>query len=109
VVRDNTPGVADNFADEATLRVTDLGNTVLRSMVLADGNNQTINVTALTELAVLKAGLASGQTNLAASQIGVTKATGANAAVSALFKVNVTAGEVLSTRAARASWIHRCA
>ncbi|WP_299536088.1 hypothetical protein [uncultured Herbaspirillum sp.] len=96
-VRDNTPGVADNFADEATLRITDLGNTVLRSVVLADGSNQTINVTALTELAVLKAGLASGQTNLAASQISVTKATGANAAVSALFKVNITAGEVLAT------------
>ncbi|WP_288392685.1 hypothetical protein [uncultured Herbaspirillum sp.] len=28
VVRDNTPGVADNFADEATMRITDLGNTV---------------------------------------------------------------------------------
>lgn len=96
-VRDNTPGVADNFADEATLRITDLGNTVLRSVVLADGSNQTINVTALTELAVLKAGLSAGQTNLAASQISVTKATDANAAVSALFKVNITAGEVLAT------------
>lgn len=96
-VRDNTPGVADNFADEATLRVADLGNTVLRSMVLADGSNQTINVTALTELAVLKAGLASGQTNLAASQIGAPIVAAANAAVSALFKVNVTSGAVITT------------
>ncbi len=96
-VRDNTPGVADNFADEATLRVADLGNTVLRSVVLADGSNQTINVTALTELAVLKAGLASGQTNLAASQIGAPIVAAANAAVSALFKVNVTSGALITT------------
>ncbi|WP_050010682.1 hypothetical protein [Herbaspirillum sp. B65] len=95
VVRDNTPGVADNFADEATMRITDLGNTVLRSVVLADGSNQTINVTALTELAALKAGLAAGQTNLAASQVGATMVAGANAAVSALFKVNITSGEVV--------------
>ncbi len=95
VVRDNTPGVADNFADEATMRITDLGNTVLRSVVLADGSNQTINVTALTELATLKAGLAAGQTNLAASQVGATMVAGANAAVSALFKVNITSGEVV--------------
>lgn len=93
-VRDNTPGVADNFADEATLRVADLGTTVLRSVVLADGSNQTINVTALTELAVLKAGLASGQTNLAASQIGAPIVAAANAAVSALFKVNVSRAAV---------------
>ncbi len=96
-VRDNTPGVADNFADEATLRVADLGKTVLRSVVLADGSNQTINVTALTELAVLKAGLASGQTNLAASQIGAPIVAAANAAVSALFKVNVTSGALITT------------
>lgn len=96
-VRDNTPGVADNFADEATLRLTDLGNTVLRSAVMADGSNQTVNVTALTELAVLKAGLAAGQTSLAASQVGATHVTAANAAVSALFKVNVTSGAVVTT------------
>ncbi|MET2987999.1 adhesin [Herbaspirillum seropedicae] len=97
-VRDSTPGVADNFADEATLRIADLGDTVLRSVVQAEGGNQTINITALTELAALKAGLASGQTNLgAASQVTAPTVAAANAAVSALFMVNISSGDVLTT------------
>ncbi|MGC5790612.1 adhesin [Herbaspirillum huttiense] len=93
-IRDNTPGVADNYADEASVRMTDLGNTVLRAVALADGSNQVINVTALTELAALKAGLGTGQTNLAAAQVGATTVTGANAAVSNLFKVDILSGDV---------------
>lgn len=93
-IRDNTPGVADNYADEASVRMTDLGNTVLRAVALADGSNQIINVTALTELAALKAGLGTGQTNLAAAQVGATTVTGANAAVSNLFKVDILSGDV---------------
>ncbi|WP_413458209.1 hypothetical protein [Herbaspirillum huttiense] len=93
-VRDNTPGVADNYADEATLRVNDLGTTVLRAVALADGSNQIINVTALTELATQKAGLTTGQTSLAAAQVGATMVTGANAAVSSLFKVDILSGDV---------------
>ncbi|WP_343725694.1 hypothetical protein [Herbaspirillum huttiense] len=93
-IRDNTPGVADNYADEASVRMTDLGNTVLRAVALADGSNQIINVTALTELATLKAGLGTGQTNLAAAQVGATTVTGANAAVSNLFKVDILSGDV---------------
>lgn len=71
-IRDNTPGVRDNYADEASVSITDLGSTVLRAVALADGSNQIINVTALTELAALKAGLGTGQTNLAAAQVGAT-------------------------------------
>lgn len=93
-IRDNTPGLADNYADEASVRMTDLGNTVLRAVALADGSNQVINVTALTELAALKAGLGTGQTNLAAAQVGATTVTGANAAVSNLFKVDILSGDV---------------
>jgi len=97
-VRDSTPGVADNFPDEATLRIADLGTTVLRSVVQAEGGNQTINITALTELAALKAGLVAGQTNLgAAGQIAAPTVAAANAAVSALFMVNISSGDVLTT------------
>ncbi|MEN2673254.1 hypothetical protein [Herbaspirillum huttiense] len=95
-IRDNTPGVADNYADEASVRMTDLGNTVLRAVALADGSNQVINVTALTELAALKAGLGTGQTNLAAAQVGATTVTGANAAVSNLFTAPLTFPAVLT-------------
>nr|WP_151201170.1 hypothetical protein [Herbaspirillum sp. B39] len=93
-IRDNTPGVRDNYADEASVSITDLGSTVLRAVALADGSNQIINVTALTELAALKAGLGTGQTNLAAAQVGATTVTGANAAVSSLFKVDILSGDV---------------
>jgi len=95
-VRDNTPGVADNYADEATLRVTDLGNTVLRAAALADGSNQIINVTALTELAALMAGVTTGQTSLAAAKVGAAMVSGANTAISNLFKVNIIAGDVVA-------------
>ncbi|MDR6741209.1 hypothetical protein J2X56_003233 [Herbaspirillum sp. 1173] len=63
VVRDNTPGGADNYIDEGSLQLTDLGPTPLRALVMASGVNQNVNVTALTELAVLKAGLDQGVTS----------------------------------------------
>ena len=47
VVRDNTPGGADNYIDEGSLQLTDLGPTPLRALVMASGVNQNVNVTPL--------------------------------------------------------------
>ncbi|WP_139347030.1 hypothetical protein [Herbaspirillum sp. VT-16-41] len=97
VVRDNTPGVADNFADEATLRITDLGNTVLRATAIVDGSDKITNVTALTELAVLKTGLLAGLTDLSqAPRVTASVVAAANKAVSDLFKVDIVSGDVVS-------------
>lgn len=95
VVRDNTPGAADNYLDEASLRMVDLGSTPLRSLVVANGVAQTVNVTALTELAVIRAGLAQGLTNPAqAPQLSETLVSNANAAVGNLFKVDIIGAQV---------------
>lgn len=98
VVRDNTPGAADNYLDEASLRMVDLGSTPLRSLVVANGVAQTVNVTALTELAVIRAGLAQGLTNPAqAPQLSETLVSNANAAVGNLFKVDIIGAQVVTT------------
>lgn len=101
VVRDNTPDVADNYIDEATQTIANLGATPLRALVEANGVNQTVNVTALTELAVQKAGLAAGVTTLAgAPEVTTERINSANAAVGAFFKVDAIAGEVVPTHIA---------
>ncbi|MET2988926.1 cell wall anchor protein [Herbaspirillum seropedicae] len=97
VIRDNTPGVPDNFGDEASLRMTDLGVIPLRALAVAGGVNQTVNVTALTELAAIKAGLAQGQVNPGAASLDVNAVNNANNAVGGLFKVDAIAGEVVPT------------
>lgn len=99
VVRDNTPGLPDNYADEASLKLTDLGPTPLRALVNASGTNQTVNVTALTELAVIKAGLDLGSTNPSEVEGGLTaqRIAAANNAVGSFFKVDAIAGEVVPT------------
>ncbi|WP_044528466.1 hypothetical protein [Herbaspirillum sp. B65] len=98
VVRDNTPGVADNYVDEASLKLTDLGTIPLRAVVMASGVNQTINVTALTELAALKAGLDQGVLRLAdLPEVTEERITAANNAVSGFFKVDAIGGEVVAT------------
>lgn len=70
VVRDNTPGVADNYIDEGTFALTDLGTGTLRALVNTEGTDQNANVTALTELAVLKAGLEPDAIRLATFMCG---------------------------------------
>lgn len=104
VVRDNTPGGADNYIDEGSLQLTDLGPTPLRALVMASGVNQNVNVTALTELAVLKAGLDQGVTR-AAEQPDVTaeRIIAANNAVSGFFKVDILGTDVVTTSAAHAN------
>lgn len=97
VIRDSTPGVPDNFGDEASLRMTDLGAIPLRAVAVAGGVNQTVNVTALTELAAIKAGLAQGQINPGAASLDVNAVNNANNAVGGLFKVDAIAGEVVPT------------
>ncbi len=98
VVHDNTPGVADNYVDEASLKLTDLGAIPLRAVVMASGVNQTINVTALTELAALKAGLDQGVLRLAdLPEVTEERITAANNAVSGFFKVDAIGGEVVAT------------
>ncbi|MET3073337.1 hypothetical protein [Herbaspirillum seropedicae] len=106
VVRDNTPEVADNYIDEATQTITNLGATPLRALVEANGVNQTVNVTALTELAVQKAGLAAGVTTLAgAPEVTTERINSANAAVGAFFKVDAIAGEVVPTHIANSQGV----
>ncbi|MDR9839328.1 cell wall anchor protein [Herbaspirillum huttiense] len=104
VVRDNTPGAADNYIDEGSLQLTDLGPTPLRALVMASGVNQNVNVTALTELAVLKAGLDQGVIR-AAEQPDVTaeRIIAANNAVSGFFKVDILGTEVVTTSATHAN------
>ena len=104
VVRDNTPGGADNYIDEGSLQLTDLGPTPLRALVMASGVNQNVNVTALTELAVLKAGLDQGVTR-AAEQPDVTaeRIIAANNAVSGFFKVDILGTDVVTTSATHAN------
>ena len=106
VVRDNTPDVADNYIDEATQTITNLGATPLRALVEAYGVNQAVNVTALTELAVQKAGLAAGMTTLAgAPEVTIKRINSANAAVGAFFKVDAIAGEVVPTHIANSQGV----
>lgn len=98
VIRDNTPGLPDNYADEATLKLTDLGSSPLRALVTATGANQTVNVTALTELAVIKAGLDAGMTNPAeAGDLTAQRIAAINNAVGGFFKVDAIGGEVVPT------------
>lgn len=104
VVRDNTPGLADNYIDEATLQPTDLGNMPLRNLVMASGVNQNLNVTALTELAVLKAGLDQGLIGIANQpEITTERIIAANNAVSGFFKVDILATDVVATSATHAT------
>ncbi|WP_249776925.1 UPF0149 family protein [Herbaspirillum sp. C9C3] len=101
VVRDNTPGLADNFIDEGTRLQTDLGTLPLRAAVVASGGNQTVNVTALTELALLKAGLDQGVLRLADQpEVNAQRIIAANNAVSGFFKVDALATEVVVTTVA---------
>ncbi|WP_244216358.1 cell wall anchor protein [Herbaspirillum rubrisubalbicans] len=98
VIRDNTPGLPDNYADEATLKLTDLGSTPLRALATATGANQIVNVTALTELAVLKAGLDVGSINPSeATDLSAERIAAINNAVGGFFKVDVVGGEVTPT------------
>ena len=104
VVRDNTPGLADNYIDEATLQPTDLGNMPLRNLVMASGVNQNLNVTALTELAVLKAGLDQGLIGIANQpEITTERIIAANNAVSGFFKVDILGADVVATSATHAT------
>ncbi|MRT29523.1 Ig-like domain-containing protein [Herbaspirillum sp. CAH-3] len=104
VVRDNTPGLADNYIDEATLQPTDLGNMPLRNLVMASGVNQNLNVTALTELAVLKAGLDQGLIGIANQpEITAERIIAANNAVSGFFKVDILGTDVVATSATHAT------
>lgn len=104
VVRDNTPGLADNFIDEGTQLQTDLGTLPLRAAVVASGGNQTVNVTALTELALLKAGLDQGVLRLADQpEVNAERIIAANNAVSGFFKVDALATEVVVTTVAAAN------
>lgn len=104
VVRDNTPGVADNYIDEATLQQTDLGSMPIRNLVMASGVNQNLNVTALTELAVLKAGLDQGVLRLADQpEITTERIIAANNAVSGFFKVDILGADVVTTSTSHAS------
>ncbi|WP_299530902.1 hypothetical protein [uncultured Herbaspirillum sp.] len=104
VVRDNTPGLADNFIDEGTRLQTDLGALPLRAAVVASGGNQTVNVTALTELALLKAGLDQGVLRLADQpEVNAERIIAANNAVSGFFKVDALATEVVVTTVAAAN------
>lgn len=103
VIRDNTPDVADNYVDEASLRTLNLGPTPLRALVTASGVNQKINVTAFTELAAIKAGLAAGVTSLAgAPRVTAARIDAANNAVNAFFKIDAIAGDVVPTAIANA-------
>ncbi|MDR9834753.1 beta strand repeat-containing protein [Herbaspirillum huttiense] len=98
VISDNTPGLPDNYADEATHKLTDLGNTVLRALVTATGASQTVNVTALTELAVIKAGLDVGMLNPAdVPDLSAERIAAINNAVGGFFKVDAIGGEVVPT------------
>jgi hypothetical protein len=103
VIRDNTPGEPDNYADEASRKLTDLGSIPLRALVNASGSNQTVNVSALTELAAIKAGLEAGAIDASAVE-GLTpdRIAGANNAVGGMFKVDVIAGDVVPTTALNA-------
>jgi hypothetical protein len=71
---------------------------------MASGVNQNVNVTALTELAVLKAGLDQGVTR-AAEQPDVTaeRIIAANNAVSGFFKVDILGTDVVTTSATHAN------
>ncbi len=98
VISDNTPGLPDNYADEATLKLTDLGTTVLRALVTATGASQTVNVTALTELAVIKAGMEVGMLNPSeVPDLSAARIAAINNAVGGFFKVDAIGGEVVPT------------
>lgn len=64
-------------------------------MGVANGADQTLNVTALTELAALKAGLAAGQTSL--SGITDTQINNANKAVSNFWNTDILQDQVVPT------------
>jgi hypothetical protein len=94
VITDNN-GPAVNYANEGNQKGKDLGTTSLRVVGVANGVDQTFNVTALTELAALKAGLAAGQTSL--SGVTETQINNANKAVSNFWGTDILQDEVVPT------------
>lgn len=91
-------GTDGNYIDEATHKMTDLGSTLLRAVVVANGADQTVNATALTELAARLAGVTTNETNLAkVNALSAEKVTNVNKAVSNFFKVDVIEGDLAPT------------